>query len=381
MSILKKYSRGFTLLEILLVVGIISLLAGIVIVAINPAKQLATVRNTERKSDIKQLNSALTQYYIDEFEFPDTITSSSTEICDTGILSAPSGVSCGSLIDLSVLVPDYITSIPTDPQAVTTNGAGYNVLVSAGKIGLNATLAELDQTITLGIATGTGGGSSTLGDGLVAHYKMNDTNGTTVVDTKGNNGTGTYTPADGHVGTGAISLNGESDCIDIPNFPNSTEDFSVSLWFKGTQMISALRYQTSGATSWWAFYEDGSTNPSIYFTDSSDSYIVGFGSPSEVEDGNWHLLTATFKSSDGAGAKTYLDGSLIDSHATETRTTDTTKSLQIGCYQPGNQHTAGYLDDVRVYNRALTGSDSDCTSDPDNEICDIYNGGDGTEAE
>jgi prepilin-type N-terminal cleavage/methylation domain-containing protein len=56
---------GFTLLEILLVVGIISLLAGIVIIAINPGKQLATVRNTERKSDIKQINSALTQYYID----------------------------------------------------------------------------------------------------------------------------------------------------------------------------------------------------------------------------------------------------------------------------------------------------------------------------
>ena len=38
----KKNSRAFTLLEILLVVGIISLLAGIVILAINPNKQLAT---------------------------------------------------------------------------------------------------------------------------------------------------------------------------------------------------------------------------------------------------------------------------------------------------------------------------------------------------
>ena len=61
----KNPQKGFTLLEILLVVGIISILAGIVIVAINPSKQLATVRNAERKSDIKQIDSALTQYYID----------------------------------------------------------------------------------------------------------------------------------------------------------------------------------------------------------------------------------------------------------------------------------------------------------------------------
>ena len=56
---IKNKKSGFTLLEILLVVGIIAILAGIVIVAINPAKQLATVRNTERKSDIKQINNAL----------------------------------------------------------------------------------------------------------------------------------------------------------------------------------------------------------------------------------------------------------------------------------------------------------------------------------
>jgi len=57
---MKNKKSGFTLLEILLVVGIIAILAGITIVAINPSKQLAQVRNTERKSDIKQIANAIT---------------------------------------------------------------------------------------------------------------------------------------------------------------------------------------------------------------------------------------------------------------------------------------------------------------------------------
>jgi uncharacterized protein (TIGR02145 family)/uncharacterized repeat protein (TIGR02543 family)/prepilin-type N-terminal cleavage/methylation domain-containing protein len=147
---------GFTLLEILLVVGIISILAGIVIVAINPSKQLATVRNTERKSDIKQISNALDQYYIDHNHYPNTVLGSLTEICDTGSLSTTTGseIDCLDLIDLSVLVPTYLTAIPTDPQASTTSGAGYRVVKTSGKIGLSAP-AELGQTIVIGSATTT----------------------------------------------------------------------------------------------------------------------------------------------------------------------------------------------------------------------------------
>lgn len=81
----KNHKSGFTLLEILLVVGIIAILAGIVIIAINPSKQLAQVRNTERKSDLKQLYNAITQYYIDNSSYPATIsTTTLTEVCNTG---------------------------------------------------------------------------------------------------------------------------------------------------------------------------------------------------------------------------------------------------------------------------------------------------------
>jgi len=157
------HKKGFTLLEILLVVGIISILAGIVIIAINPGRQLATVRNTERKSDLKQIYNAMTQYYIDNGEYPATIPTTLTEICDTG--TATTSLTCGSLINLTALVPTYITAIPTDPSGASSTltlitpayaaigGTGYKLGLSSstnGKLIATAPLAEVGEFIALG---------------------------------------------------------------------------------------------------------------------------------------------------------------------------------------------------------------------------------------
>ena len=137
-------------------VGIIALLAGIVIIAINPGRQLAMARNTERKSDLKQINSALQQYYIDHREYPSGLTSTLTDICDTGANASSTEMTdlCigAGLVNLSVLVPTYLTAIPKDPQASTTASAGYQIKrhSSSGKIGLSA-LAELEQDIVINI--------------------------------------------------------------------------------------------------------------------------------------------------------------------------------------------------------------------------------------
>jgi prepilin-type N-terminal cleavage/methylation domain-containing protein len=111
--------KGFTLLEILLVIAAIGILAAIVIVAINPNRQLSQVRDTQRQSNVNNIQKALTQYSIDNSIYPLAITDEGQEIC------APGGsVDC---IDLSSeLVPVYLAQIPVDSDA-TGDGSGYRV--------------------------------------------------------------------------------------------------------------------------------------------------------------------------------------------------------------------------------------------------------------
>jgi len=72
--IMRRNKKGFTLLEILLVIGAIGILASIVIVAINPLRQIQKARDAERASEINQVYKAIEQYNIAEGRYPDDIT-------------------------------------------------------------------------------------------------------------------------------------------------------------------------------------------------------------------------------------------------------------------------------------------------------------------
>ena len=143
---MKTKRKGFTLIEILLVVAAIGILAGIVILAINPTKQLADTRNAQRKVDVNTILSAVYQYAIDNNgTIPASITTTDTEICKT------TASTCTGLTDLSVLTDDgmYLTAIPNDPSSSST-GVGYNILKSSnGRITVSAPNAEQGATISV----------------------------------------------------------------------------------------------------------------------------------------------------------------------------------------------------------------------------------------
>lgn len=147
-----KGNKGFTLLEILLVVAALAILAGIVILAINPGKQLGETRNAPRWSDVNTILNAVYQYSIDTGSLPTSIPASTdcagaatNEICKTG-------GTCTGLVDLSVLTTNqkYLVSMPLDPTGSTTNGTGYHVAQSTnGRVTVCAPHAEQSVTISV----------------------------------------------------------------------------------------------------------------------------------------------------------------------------------------------------------------------------------------
>lgn len=126
---LSSLKRGFTLIELLLVIGIIAILAAIVIVAINPTKQLGDARDAQRRSDVNTILNAVYQYSIDnQGNVPSTIpTAAAGQICKSAATCGTSGI--GIDLDILALTGTYLVGIPVDPRVPTTStGTNYWVV-------------------------------------------------------------------------------------------------------------------------------------------------------------------------------------------------------------------------------------------------------------
>ena len=124
-----KANKGFTLVEILVVVALIAILAAITIIAINPAKNFADTRNAQRSSDVGEILSAVTQYTSEEGHAIGDFVGISAN-CDV-----PSVIGTGAIDLDATLVDEYIVAIPTDPRLLvggsgTDADTGYTICTS-----------------------------------------------------------------------------------------------------------------------------------------------------------------------------------------------------------------------------------------------------------
>ena len=153
-----KSNKGFTLLEILLVVAAIAILAGIVIVAINPGKQLGDTNNAQRSADVNTIINAVYQYSIDNSGVMpsgiDDVTGSAqvlgtaTSGCDSTCAAATTVAAC---VDLSAdLIPTYIVGIPADPTSGSAESTDYYINKDAnGRITVGACDPQQSATINV----------------------------------------------------------------------------------------------------------------------------------------------------------------------------------------------------------------------------------------
>lgn len=126
----KRKQRGFTIVELLIVIVVIAIIAAISIVAYSGIQQRG--RDAQRQSDIATITKALEMYYLDEGRFPPGLGS-------TTINSGWSTTADASWVNLrNALVPKYLSSLPADPistPGANVQGGGYNYAYFADNSG------------------------------------------------------------------------------------------------------------------------------------------------------------------------------------------------------------------------------------------------------
>jgi prepilin-type N-terminal cleavage/methylation domain-containing protein len=138
MSYIKQ--KGFTLVEIVIVIAIIGILAAVTIVALKPQEIFANGRNSRRTNDVAALNSAIGQWLARE-GLQETDPYAALDLTASGVLAlVPSdGSIAGEGIDAEdparalegVLTgAGYMQNIPLDPDGATSYRVGVDELAT-----------------------------------------------------------------------------------------------------------------------------------------------------------------------------------------------------------------------------------------------------------
>jgi hypothetical protein len=101
--------------------------------------------------------------------------------------------------------------------------------------------------------------------------------------------------------------------------------------------------------SYVLYASDDTSRPAVHATiDGNERSVQG---PTPVPADGWTHLTAMY---DGARIRLYVNGVLVRTGSRVGNITATTGPLSIGGNQAFGQYFAGLIDDLRIYDRALT---------------------------
>lgn len=400
----KLCHRGVTLIELLIVVGIMAVMSGMSMVGYNrfqenqsvrvAAAQLSTdLRQTQQKALSGEKPSgwctsgtlaswrlifiSTTQYDLR------SVCSDATTRTDKTV-TLPNNTSCSDAgcntqaIDFLVLTgaadaAETFTVQRVFPGRTVSNSVQVN---QAGAVLLTTASAPIPTpTPTPGIIptitpTPTPGAMATVtptptDPSPVGWWKLDENTGTTANDSSGNGVTGTIMGTvlgsnwvAGKTGS-AFSFNGTNNYITTDSYQVANNNaFTVAGWIKTSSTANArIYYEGSSLSSSRYMYIDVNENVTGDAEFCIDDDSTAFGCPTvtglNLNDGQWHHIAGVQSSK--SSRTLYVDGVARASNSTTIGTITVNRST-MGANRGTSvsQYLNGTLDDVRVYDSALT---------------------------
>ncbi|OPG11395.1 LamG domain-containing protein [Microbispora sp. GKU 823] len=197
--------------------------------------------------------------------------------------------------------------------------------------------------------------------GLVAAYGMNESTGTTVADSSGQNNTGAARDTSWATGRhgGALSFNGTSSWVTIPHAPSLrlTNALTLSAWVRpaalGTVWRSVLMKEHAEAGGGYGLYAATEYSAPAGWLQTAEEGGALTGS-SQLPLNQWSHLAFTY---DGGMATVYVNGAQVSQAPIAGEVIDDGGALRIGGNAFWGEFFSGLIDEVRVYNRAQSAAE------------------------
>jgi hypothetical protein len=203
------------------------------------------------------------------------------------------------------------------------------------------------------------GASSEVGTGLVGHWKFDDAQGTAAVDSSGRGSNGTLTSGPrwttGRRG-GGLSFDATDDYVALPSGQgfSSTQDHSYAAWVNPTSLPGTytwlIDYGNGGATQGSSLIIYSATDVTGFFYAGGNAFVTG---TRVIPTNQWSHIVASYSAATQK-VTFYVNGVLDTQSAALSSWTSSSSVHSIGQWFNGAYRFGGSMDDVRVYNRALT---------------------------
>lgn len=231
-----------------------------------------------------------------------------------------------------------------------TNGAHTLAARARDNSGNSATTLVFNITVTNAVITG-----------LVGAYSFSEGTGTSTADRSGTNNNGTLSGATwtaaGKTGN-ALSFNGTNAMVTIADAASLrlTTGLTLEAWVQPTGSLTNWRtilLKENGAGLAYALYGNTNTNrPGLWLEgNAGEKFTTG---TAQLALNVWSHVAATF---DGTTLRMYVNGTQVGTLVGASSINVSTSPLRIGGNAPWGEYFQGTIDDVRIYNRALSAAE------------------------